>query len=1145
MADEKDTISPGMSSLLEDVPTRFEGGKSVLGVPLPKIVTEPFKGEAPISPGMDAMLEDARPTFGQRAAEVGIGTAQGAARDAPAMAGAMTGLRLGMPMAAAAAPFIGPYAGAIPLFTTAAGFGAGMLFGNELDRWFPAVDREDLVPYREGGKTFGSSIATAPAAFGLPMMTGNRVSRFLSAYGETARRSPIAFMGTEAVTAGAMGVAGGGAESFYPGQQGVRLGAELGAGVGTGLLNPTKLLFNGLDLAKSGLTSVKASYANRSNSLELKSANILLDALEKSGEDPVALAKALRQQLPGMVPTPTSGQKTGSQALMDLEASLGEHHAQFGGETKQQAINSMRAYQALIDSLQKVGNPEFLKIAAQLRQQNFDNMLSARLSAADAKAAEKIAAISKDTPAARAAIGDIVKFETELALMQARAYEKVLWTAADRAMTMPELITKQGKVPLDTKQAYEIYRKTGIRPQVTITNQFLKAPVIKPQATVDVFLNRAAGVGDALYDSSIPVPVRKIMESLRVDKDAVQKFKTGKVTQEYLDTGQVPYGFKPNPSEIGVEELVNYRSELLKYAREAASNGEANNAEFYGSLAEGMLSDLNTLNNPLFDQARQYSKSLNDVFTRTFAKTASITGDTTRAGAERLAPELLVTRAFGANADVTALRMEQIEDAVKFMRTRYDEAVTKFGKNSQQAKNLKPMAELADTNVVSIQDAQRRVLRLLASKALTSSEDPATGRVIQKLNTQSLLDFAQQNAQILEKLGLMRDLQDASRAQNLLDQVKKSNSAINKAADKQTAFAQVLSAENPSRVLADVLNSRFPVKNMTNIAKLAKAGGTDAVDGMKSALYDYAYTKAGGNNSSARPFSIEAYENALFSPIAQNQPSLVNIMRSSGLMTLTEVKDLRRLINPMVKIETAMKNNVPLDDVIQGADAVTDLALRIVGARIGTAASPGGPGSLIAASAGSKAVRQIFDQLPSATVRQILENAVKDPQAMALLLEKGRTEKQQTSIANRLIDYLGGMGVSVGKTAVTPALNYIAPEEPRPGQLPKNTARGPVPPGMERLYYNVENDQRRINIPPFTPEGQAARQLRMLPIDRPKAPNTRGVPGLMDTAPKPPGQGAAPGGSGAPTNANARAQYQSLFPFDTVSPMVGAQPPQR
>jgi hypothetical protein len=63
-----------------------------------------------------------------------------------------------------------------------------------------------------------------------------------------------------------------------------------------------------------------------------------------------------------------------------------------------------------------------------------------------------------------------------------------------------------------------------------------------------------------------------------------------------------------------------------------------------------------------------------------------------------------------------------------------------------------------------------------------------------------------------------------------------------------------------------------------------------------------------------------------------------------------------------------------------------------------------------------------------------IDAAAKDPQAMALLLEKGRTQKQQLDIANRLINYLGSLGVSVGKSAVTPALNYLSDPEARPAQ---------------------------------------------------------------------------------------------------------------
>jgi hypothetical protein len=52
--------------------------------------------------------------------------------------------------------------------------------------------------------------------------------------------------------------------------------------------------------------------------------------------------------------------------------------------------------------------------------------------------------------------------------------------------------------------------------------------------------------------------------------------------------------------------------------------------------------------------------------------------------------------------------------------------------------------------------------------------------------------------------------------------------------------------------------------------------------------------------------------------------------------------------------------------------------MRIVGANIGTSVSGGGPGSLIAASAGSKYVREIFDKMPNFMVRSIMERSPKE-----------------------------------------------------------------------------------------------------------------------------------------------------------------------
>ena len=1044
------------------------------------------------------------PTAGDMATSVAKGAAKGALRDSPIVAGALTGFRVGMPMAAAATPFLGPFSGAIPLATTALGGYFGYEAGQAASGVIPEEEDPRLKAYFEGGTTFGSSIASAPAAFFLPVAgpTAGRVSTFLSTMGKAARSSPKVFMGTEAVSAASTGIAGGTAEAYRPGQEGVRLAAELTAGVAP----VSKLFMLGVDASKAAIGAAKAGFAGRSASLENKAANILLDALEKSGEDPEALLKALRQQMPKGVPTPTSGQKTGSKALMDLESSLSNHRSQFGGETKAQGELAMLAYEELIEALGKTG-PEGLIAASKLRYDRFVNGLETRLSLADANAARKIAKINTDSPDARMQVGMIVKDQVERALTEARDVESKLWGLADKSFSTPFKETFQDKVVVDINQ------RTGKEIFKTFTDTRIRVPAITPSKTVDTFLARASEMGPALFND-IPPQVRSIMKSFDVDEDSVAKFRAGKLTDEYLNTGKIPPsvyrgkgGMSPGMPPIReqpVQDLVSYRSTLLKMARDAAGAGQRSNADFYSSLADGMLQDLNTLKDPMYDQAREFSRALNDTFTRTYAGNLTAVTST---GRPRVPAETLVQNAFGGSPGQTAMRMKEIEDAVTFMRTQYRDAVAKFGKDSPRALELKPFAVAATGNVASVRDAHNRILRLAAAKAIKVVPGSEPGTFVQELKFDKLTEFAQQNAALLEKMGIMGELRDAAHAANLLTQVTKETSVLSRTADNQLAFAKLLTAESPIKVISDSLNGRFPVRDIRALAELAKKGGPAAVEGFKSSLFDYAYMKAGGNSPGAdAKFSIDAYTAALFDPISRNQPSIANIMRANGMLTLQELSNFKKLLVPMARIETAIKNRIPVEDVIQGADAVTELGLRIIGANIGSKASAGAGGGvpLIAAAAGSKAVRQIFDALPNATVRVILENAVRDPDAMALLLAKGRTEKEQRDIANGVINLLGSFGVSVGKSAVTPALNYInAPQEERPAQTS-----------------------------PLTPQGEAFRQLRMLP----KAPNTRGVPGLTDQAPKPPGQG-----GGAPPDANARSMFQSLFPFDSVSPMVGAQ----
>jgi hypothetical protein len=765
--------------------------------------------------------------------------------------------------------------------------------------------------------------------------------------------------------------------------------------------------------------------------------------------------------------------------LSAMETTLARTNAEFSGQTVQQGEDTLKAYKLLIQKLQDIGTPEALRKAAEIRQKSFTDMINGRLAAADATAAGKISKISKDTPAARREIGDIVKTETELALRQARDMEKELWAEGNRQLaSLKRVQAPPQQVPMQGPKAQEIFDRTRKWPMMTLSREtVVKGAEIKPTNTSRAFLDATLSIADVVYKNTTPKLVKDIIGTFGIDDASVMKYKLGRNTDEFMESGQVPERFIPKLNEMDVGEMVNYRSNLLSLAREAAGRGEMGDARFYGVLAEGILKDLDTLKAPAFDQARGFSKALNDTFTRTFASDASISGPgaKTMGGAERLPAEILVSRAFGSNADVTAMRMNEIEDAVKFMRTQYDDAVNKFGKRSKQALALKPQADLAGIQVASIRDAQDRVYRLAAAKSI----DPTTGR----LNVRMLEKFAAENQPMLEKLGIHADLQDAKKAELAFRAIQDQNSEINKVIANQSAFAQLLKFENPTTAVTSALNSKFPVKNISNMVKLAGAGGPDAVNGLKSTLFDYAFTKAGGD---AR-FSIQAFNDALFSPLASNQPSLVNIMRSQNIMTQQEVNNLKRLMIPMMRVEKAMGNKNELNKIMDGA---------------GGKLSGGGPGSLVAAQAGSKYVREIFDKMPNFMVRSVIEKALQDPQMMAALLRRGVDQKQQSTFIEGFVNLLG-----------------------------KNLAtRIPAPLSI------YEDEVPRANLIQTGPP-DAARQLRKLP---PSVPS-KGVPGLFDK--KPGAQ--APAAPGAQSSTS-RAMFQSLFPNDTISPMLasqGAAPP--
>lgn len=597
---------------------------------------------------------------------------------------------------------------------------------------------------------------------------------------------------------------------------------------------------------------------------------------------------------------------------------------------------------------------------------------------------------------------------------------------------------------------------------------------LAPSNAVNAYLERASEVAPAFLNDLVPSNVQNWMADLGVTKEAINAFKSG---GKKLPTGSI--------KQLPVEEIIKTRSDILDLARQAKARGDVEQASFYNKLQSALLDDLSTLPGSAYDSARDFSRSLNDAFTRTFANDLLAKTGT---GADKIPVETLLSTAFGGGADRVALRMRQIETAVGFLKNQLNEEILSGLSDPKAAERLRELSSLSDAGIVSIQDAQRRVLRLAATKALRT--DPATG--VQRVNPVQLNKFITENKPLLDQMGLTGELQDAQQAENLLAAVIDQNSFLNKRVRSQTAFSQVLGRESPTLVIADALSTSNPnpTRSMRRLANFARKAGPDALQGLKASIYDYVATKASGGTS---VIDGQLYYDAFFKRYAVDQPALADVLLNSGVMSADEIKNIRVMANQMRAVEDVLDNRRKLENFLQGADVVGELAMRVIGSKIGTAAASGGPGSLIAASAGSKAVRQIFDQMPMMAVRNLIQQAAQDPQFMAQLLKRGMSEREKLIFARRMHAYLLASG-----------FNYATYKEPPP------EAPAQAPRASDQLQ-NLQDVYDRMRGRPMPP-----------------APTTRGVPGMPSTG------GPPPAGGGAPPTSQSRMMLQQLFPNDEI-----------
>jgi len=922
--------------------------------------------------------------------------------------------------------------------------------------------------------------------------------RLLGETAKVARERPLTFAAGE-LTAGA-GMVGGAyaTEKAFPGSPLPRIAGEMVGGVGAGILAQPVigLVTNAPEIASILRSSyrgmrergVEGFTAPIKTSRQATAINRIVELLEAEGEDVEAIIQTLAsREMTNLLtddagrPIPlTAGMKTGSPTLLAIESSLDQLGGQLSKERGKAATQSMRAIKNAIFALAATGDKAAIQRAAGLVEDVFQADIAARLTAQTDNVLTAFRNVQGEAPESNMALSEKLYDVVTAQLEQARRKESQLWSDVPSVTVYR---AEEGEVP----SFIQTWRDTKPKTPEAFKEHagFLGA--------IDQFVARKANEFGVDIDPEVVAQQRAAAEAAGRDFEEI-----------------VPDGV------LTSKELVEMRSAALSAGRKAEAAGDLDGArmafKFARSLYDELDAGLAKADNAAYNMARAYSRALNDVFTRSFANS---TRQTQRTGAPQVEPELFAKRLLQGGNDPAYLRMRQISDIGKFIQ---EQGLEQFAQAGELA---------GEEAVIGIQGT----LLALQRNARAASFNPETGEI----DPRKLRAFVQNNEELMGMFPRLRDdLLDAEKANVLLNEERLAIKAQDDEMRARVTWRNMLSeeTEDPVTAISEALgrSNRKPMLSLNKLAQVAEDAPENLRDaaksGLKSSILDYAIEKAGG---SSKTFNAQNFYQTLFRkvPRADSDISLTEWMKGKGIMNEEEVNTLRRMIGEMAKFEVALATGgQDFLEVVERAGPILDFYLSVAGSAVGTRAynmmGGTGPGALAAAGRGAQIFRQIFEQVPESMRTDVMSELMRDPELLATLMRKPKSERETLRIADRIGVALRQMGIAPVRRELPSTGREIREEFEaldRPAITPDL-----MPPLEERRTEEFQQ----------TPAGPVRRPLASV-TPPPGPPTTRGV--AAAPSPIPP----APAPTPAPPQPAARARYAALFPNDPTSQMIQAQ----
>jgi hypothetical protein len=916
--------------------------------------------------------------------------------------------------------------------------------------------------------------------------------------------------------------------------------------------------------------------------------NAFLKALEEKMVDPVVKdGKIVSYKLkPEFAPKPGepkssifSGQFIDNPAIAQLEQTvLGRGSGGLGRQFDADFIKSMEMQKGQIFALRGTGDPELMKLAAEMMQDRVSMLIAMRTEKAVRDTVKAVQKIYPDGGAeASRLLGERLSATVKQQKNLFRRLEKNAWSQVnprqevpvfyrkdaetgefvennvpnfieewDAALSDMDDLTKTRLLKVDgvadiNRRILEYKQQLGLDatdqlagrpPAVEKFNEAFQNAQGLPARDSFERLLRDAGVTDEAtaeniqrigqLESRLGRQKSKSVDLIRLKREAL-------IAELAQQQGSAATGVTVEP--LTQRNLTALYTEFRNIAREQGPT-KANLTRIMNGLAEATLEDLSNgpLGNPAVDAARDISYAYNTYLKRAFGE--EVISKNSR-GKDVVNDALLTDKLMSGRPDAVALKIDQIQQLGQQIKKYASESGYKIVSQQEVAGYTGTTDEvLLDTLRLALREIElpieARTLRTPESIALTQNE--------------AMQQFRAKNPKMFEifpQLGQMMD--ESADAATFLQRVQKTTGRLEKRVKEQKAFRKLLGSENPEQAILAAINSENPTKELNSLVEIIKASSdprnlrrllrnkgisvspealdlTAAKEGARHSVLSLAFSQ--GGKYSAEGLNAGGAYNMLFEKLpkaSRDSETVAQWMINNNIMTENEVSGLEKGLRTIIQAET--KQDVSKAIISGETPALLDMYTRILGSRIGTTIGKAMPGGRAGAAG------LIEAEAGSRYLRQLTQEipALQEYDA----LEKILLDPELLALALRKprspAEKKGIINIILNKLG-TFGIGIAPPVGQRA-----------IPLGAQEFVEPEVSSE-----PPPAPEQPEIieKSSVQMPVAQPPLPTPAAQPTTaMASVTPPPPPPAAPAPSG-PVN---RQQYAALFPNDIASGMIRQQ----